>query len=94
MVYRTIFVHNFIFIFLGRTWAEDQTDVLREKSFWASYNRAFYPEVHRLSGGKEMAEKHGHYFSYTETPRAKIMAREQLKVVDEDSMTKFMRFVK
>ena len=39
-----------------------------------------------------MAEKYGEYFSYTETPRAKIMARDQAKVVDEESMTEFMRF--
>ena len=83
----------FIFIVLGRVWAEDQTDVLREQGFWASYNRAFYPEVHRLSGGEGMAEKYGEYFSYTETPRAKIMAREQARVVDEETMTEFMRKV-
>ena len=41
-----------------------------------------------------MAEKFGEYFSYTDTPRAKIMAREQAKVVDEESMTEFMRFVR
>ena len=41
-----------------------------------------------------MAEKYGEYFSYTETPRAKIMASEQGKVVDEESMTEFMRFVR
>ena len=39
-----------------------------------------------------MEEKHGKYFSYTETPRAKIMAREQEKVVDEASMIQFMRY--
>ena len=88
------FNSNFDILPSGRTWAEDQTNVLREKGFWASYNRAFYPEVHRLSGGEEMAEKYGEYLSYTETPRAKIMAREQAKVVDEESMTEFMRFVR
>ena len=41
-----------------------------------------------------MAEKYGEYFCYTETPRAKILAREQAKVVDEESMTEFMRFVR
>ena len=38
-----------------------------------------------------MAERYGEYFSYTETPRAKIMAREQAKVLDENTMTEFMR---
>ena len=65
--------------------------MLRSSGYWASYNRAFYPEVHRLSGGEEMAERYGEYFSYTETPRAKIIAREQAKIVDEKTMTEFMR---
>ena len=39
-----------------------------------------------------MALKHGEYFSYTDTPRAKIMAREQAKVVDEETMIQFMRY--
>ena len=38
-----------------------------------------------------MAERYGEYFSYTETPRAKIIAREQAKIVDEKTMTEFMR---
>ena len=41
-----------------------------------------------------MAERYGEYFSYTDTPRAKIMAREQAKVVDEKTMTEFMRNVR
>ena len=39
-----------------------------------------------------MEEKHGNYFSYNNTPRAKIMAREQEKVIDEASMIQFMRY--
>ena len=41
-----------------------------------------------------MAERYGEYFSYTDTPRAKIMAREQSKVVDEKTMAEFMRNVR
>ena len=40
-----------------RTWAEDQTLVLRESGYWASYNRAFYPEVFQLSGAAELTKK-------------------------------------
>ena len=41
-----------------------------------------------------MAERYGEYFSYTDTPRAKIMAREQDKVVNEKTMAEFMRNVR
>ena len=76
----------------GQVWAADQTDVLREKGYWASYNRAFYPEVFKLSGAQEKLEKHGSWFSYSETPRAQIMARDQGNVVDEESMISLMRY--
>ena len=37
--------------------------------------------------------RHGSWFSYSQTPRAKIMAREQGGVTDEASMIKLMRSV-
>eukprot|EP00092_Neocalanus_flemingeri_P103747 GFUD01132790.1.p1 GENE.GFUD01132790.1~~GFUD01132790.1.p1 ORF type:complete len:586 (+),score=132.83 GFUD01132790.1:1-1758(+) len=76
----------------GQVWAEDQTQVLREKGYWASYNRAFYPEAFKISGAQEKVDKYGSWFSYSETPRAKIMARDEGKVVDEESMIKLMRY--
>lgn len=76
----------------GRIWSEDQTSVLRSKGYWSSYNRAFYEEAFKLSGAEEMVEKFGSWFSYDETPRAKIMARDHDKVVDEETMATFMRY--
>ena len=76
----------------GQVWAEDQTHVLREKGYWASYNRAFYPEAFKVSGAQEKVDKYGSWFSYSETPRAKIMERDQGKVKDEESMMKLMRY--
>ena len=76
----------------GRVWAADQTSVLREKGYWASYNRAFYPEAFNISGAQDMVDKYGSWFSYSETPRALIMERDQGGVVDEDSMIKLMRY--
>merc|ERR1719500_1459861 len=76
----------------GRTWAEDQTSVLRGSGYWASYNRAFYPEVFEQSGAAELTKKHGSWFSYDKTPRALIMARDHDTVVDEQSMMKLMRY--
>ena len=76
----------------GQTWAEDKTDELRRTGYWVSYNRAFYPEVFKMSGGENMTSLHGDYFSYRDTPRAKIMRREQAMVVSEETMISFMRF--
>ena len=50
-----------------------------------SYNRPFYPEVFKISGGDTMTSQHGDYFSYRDTPRAKIMRREQARVVSEET---------
>lgn len=76
----------------GRTWSEDQTQVLQQQGYWASYNRAFYPEVYLLSGAAEMEEKHGSWFSYKETSRAVILSREQSSVTDPASMIRLMRY--
>ena len=56
----------------GRTWSSDQTDLLRTQGYWISYNRPFYPEAYNMSGGRDMTEKHGDYFSYIQTSRAKV----------------------
>jgi len=76
----------------GQSWAEDQTDVLRTKGYWGSYNRAFYKEAFLLSGAEDMVKEHGSWFSYQDTPRALIMARDHHNVVDESSMVQFMRY--
>jgi len=76
----------------GKVWAEDQTHVLRDKGYWASYNRAFYPEAFEISGAKEKVDEYGSWFSYHETPRAMIFARDHLKVINEESMIKLMRY--
>ena len=76
----------------GRIWAADQTQVLRGTGYWASYNRAFYPEAFKLSGAQDLVDKHGSWFSYSGTPRAQIMMRDQSSVVDEKSMIKLMRY--
>jgi hypothetical protein len=76
----------------GRTWAGDQTAILRARGYWASYNRAFYPEAFRLSGAPQLVAEHGSWFSHGETPRARILARDQGAVTDEGSMMALMRY--
>ena len=64
----------------GKFVVEDQTSVLRSKTYWASYNRAFYPEIFELSGAPGMVERFGDWMTYDQTPRAKIFARDHSKV--------------
>jgi hypothetical protein len=59
---------------------KDQTDVLRSKTYWASYNRPFYPEIFENSGTQQKTDEFGDWFSYDKTPRAKIFHRDHSKV--------------
>ncbi len=64
----------------GKVVSDDQTKVLRDESYWASYNRAFYPEIFRLSGAPSLVEQFGDWFTHDRTPRAKIFRRDHDKV--------------
>ena len=57
-----------------------QTNKLKEDGYWSSYNRAFYQEIFDKSGAPKMVSKFGDWFTYKDTPRAKIFRREQKKV--------------
>ena len=53
---------------------------------------SFYPEIFNASGCPANVAKFGDWFSYENTPRAKIFRRDQEKVNDTDSMTRLMRY--
>lgn len=65
---------------------EDQTKALREKSYWASYNRAFYPEIQELVGQNAMIKQYGDWFTHDKTARAKIYGRDHVKVNTSESI--------
>jgi len=71
--------------------AQDMTSVLRSQLYWASYNVPYFPTVFKLSGQAEMMKLHGSFFSYDQTPRARIFRRDQGNVTDMNSMIKLMR---
>ncbi|XP_064610891.1 putative phospholipase B-like 2 [Liolophura sinensis] len=71
---------------------EDMTQWLKVNSYWASYNLPFFPDVYNMSGKEALREKHGDFFSYSNSPRARIFRRDQGKVVDVHSMMKLMRY--
>ncbi|XP_069670595.1 putative phospholipase B-like 2 [Periplaneta americana] len=76
----------------GHIRAEDKTDVLRQQSYWPSYNTPYYPDIYNISGQRELAQKYGDWFTYDRTPRALIFKRDHVKVNDTSSMIALMRY--
>merc|ERR1719271_2241831 len=48
------------------------TFMLRDKGFWASYNRPYFPKIRDLSGHTEAEARYGALYSYDSGPRASI----------------------
>jgi hypothetical protein len=70
----------------------DMTFILRNQSYWPSYNTPYFQSVFNLSGGQENVAAHGDWFTYDKSPRALIFRRDTGKVVDMPSMIKMMRY--
>jgi hypothetical protein len=76
----------------GQVELRDQTQVLRDAGYWASYNVAFYKSNYDLSGYQQQEDAVGTFWSYNETCRANIFRREQPNVTDLPSMQRLMRY--
>lgn len=76
---------------LGVTSA-DMTDHLNKHGYWASYNIPYFKSVYNISGYTAQVNKYGDFFSYDNSVRAKIFARDHHKVVDLQSTKKLMRY--
>ncbi|XP_077491383.1 putative phospholipase B-like 2 isoform X2 [Amblyomma americanum] len=70
----------------------DATHVLREKTYWASYNVPYFEFIFNVSGWWPLVEKYGDWFTYDRTPRALMFKRDHSKVQDMDSMVRLMRY--
>ena len=75
----------------GRVARRDVTSALLQQSYWASYNRAFFPDIHQVSGGGQMEADFGDWFSYARTPRARIFAEEQAGVTSAAALLGLLR---
>ncbi|XP_064024465.1 putative phospholipase B-like 2 isoform X2 [Pogoniulus pusillus] len=75
----------------GLVMVADQTELLYQQGYWASYNLPFYEEIFNASGTPELVKKYGDWFSYDKNPRAQIFRRNQTLVHDLDSMIRLMR---
>lgn len=69
----------------------DLTYILRNQSYYPSYNSAMYPEIRVLSNATGM-EKVDDYYTYDKNPRAKIFKRDQGNIKDLPSMRRMMRY--
>ncbi|XP_008933284.1 PREDICTED: putative phospholipase B-like 2, partial [Merops nubicus] len=69
----------------------DQTELLYQQGYWASYNLPYYEEIFNASGTPELVKKYGDWFTYDKNPRAQIFRRNQTLVHDLDSMVRLMR---
>lgn len=76
----------------GMIESADLTHVLRNQTYFPSYNSAYFPKIFEQSGGPDSVKKYGDWFSYDRTPRANIFRRDHVKVKDVKSMTKLMRY--
>ena len=65
----------------GFTVTRDLTSYLRDRKYWMSYNRAFYPETYNLTHTQKLVDQYGDWFSHKNTSRANIIMREQAKVL-------------
>lgn len=70
----------------------DKTEELLKMGYWASYNIPYFEEVFNASGGQELVQKYGSWFSFSENPRAQIFRRNQTLVTDIESMVRLMRY--
>lgn len=59
----------------GMSFKKDVTYFLREKGYFASYNRPFFPEVRTASGHTQAEAKYGALYSYENGPRASIFKK-------------------
>eukprot|EP01135_Chromosphaera_perkinsii_P010365 Nk52_evm37s2118 gene=Nk52_evmTU37s2118 len=68
----------------------DASQIL-EYGYWGSWNAPFFEKVYNVSGYPDMVKRLGLDSSYQLAPRAKILRRDQNKIVDLESMKTYIR---
>lgn len=64
----------------GMQHAQDMSEKLQSRSFWASENRAWFKDIRDMVGETEAEELHGNLFSANKNPRAHIFTATESKV--------------
>jgi hypothetical protein len=77
----------------GHVVSKDMTNILREKTYWSSFNLPYFDEIRNISGNYENVKIYGEFlFSHDDYSRSKIFSRDHVNVKDIDSMIKLMRY--
>ncbi|CAI9744262.1 Hypothetical predicted protein [Octopus vulgaris] len=71
---------------------QDLTKKLKNDTYWGSYNVPYFSKIVKISGQQDLINKYGDIYTYNNTPRAKIMRRDHVKVKDIKTMIKLMRY--
>ncbi|XP_070378120.1 putative phospholipase B-like 2 [Dermacentor albipictus] len=71
---------------------EDISHVLGDSKYFAGYNVAYFPEVFEMTSQPESVEKYGDYYSYENSPRAKMFQRDHGNLTDMDSVVAYLRY--
>ncbi|CAE8584037.1 unnamed protein product [Polarella glacialis] len=72
-------------------WA-DESESLRSRGWWASYNSPVFEEIRQVSGNNDMERRFGAAYSYDENPRAKIFRRDAPKATDAEGLRRLLRY--
>jgi hypothetical protein len=56
----------------GMSFKKDMTFMLRDKGYWASYNRPYFPKIRDVTGHTQAEATYGGLYSYDASPRASI----------------------
>ncbi|XP_050520145.1 putative phospholipase B-like 2 [Daktulosphaira vitifoliae] len=75
----------------GYVESDDLTEHLINRTYWASYNVPSFPFIFNVSGNYDMQLRYGDWFSYKNTPRARIFARDHVKIHCDKCMLHVMR---
>jgi hypothetical protein len=70
----------------------DESKVLNDTGYWASYNIPYFPEIFKLSGYLADYELYGDFYSYTKYARAEIFARNQTQLTTLADVMHMMRY--
>lgn len=76
----------------GYVVAYDRSDMLRTDGYYASYNVPIDATIRQLSGVDILEQTYGDWFSYSNTPRARIFRQRQGGVRDLEGMQSLMRY--
>jgi hypothetical protein len=76
----------------GVVFVDDETHVVRNATYWASYNIPYFPANYNISGFRDMYDQYGDFFSYDDYARARMFRQRHAEVVDMHSMQSLMRY--